>query len=187
VRAFAGSPSASVVRARGARPWRSARSRRQWPWLSSSASGSSRGLIRFGPRTAARSHSGCRAPRTSAPAPKSGELPGDRRHRRKLRIVCDAAWDEQLLHLDAAGTANRLQRDWLANGVRQCAPAEGDRRRPVDRRPFPARRRPAGPVLGAGAGTPPGPLVRYLHHRFAPIAKFGDYELLKREGSGNRS
>jgi hypothetical protein len=40
---------------------------------------------------------------------------------------------------------------------------------------------------GAGAGTPPGPLVRYLQDGFVPIAKFGDYELLKREGSGSRS
>jgi hypothetical protein len=40
---------------------------------------------------------------------------------------------------------------------------------------------------GAGAGIPPGSLDRYLHHRFVPIAKFGDYELLKREGSGSRS
>jgi hypothetical protein len=40
---------------------------------------------------------------------------------------------------------------------------------------------------GAGAEIPPGPLVRYMHHGFVPIAKFGDYELLKREGSGSRS
>ena len=40
---------------------------------------------------------------------------------------------------------------------------------------------------GAGGVMPPGPLVRYLHHGFVPIAKFGDYQLLKREGSGSRS
>lgn len=38
--------------------------------------------------------------------------------------------------------------------------------------------------LGAG-GIPAGPLVHYLHHGFVPIAKFGDYELLKREGRGS--
>jgi hypothetical protein len=39
-----------------------------------------------------------------------------------------------------------------------------------------------------GAGEiPPGPLVRYLHRGFVPIAKFGDYQLLKREGSGTGS
>ena len=38
---------------------------------------------------------------------------------------------------------------------------------------------------GWGGGTiPPGPLVRYLHQGFRPIAHFGDYELLKREGLG---
>lgn len=40
---------------------------------------------------------------------------------------------------------------------------------------------------GAGAGIPPGPLVRYLHRGFVPIAIFGDYHLLKREGSGSGS
>lgn len=34
---------------------------------------------------------------------------------------------------------------------------------------------------GAAAAIPPSPLVRYLHHDFVPIAKFGDYEVLKRE------
>ncbi|OBF98414.1 hypothetical protein A5773_09140 [Mycobacterium sp. 852014-52450_SCH5900713] len=38
--------------------------------------------------------------------------------------------------------------------------------------------------LGAG-GMPPGPLVSYLRHGFVPIATFGDYQLLKREGSGS--
>ncbi|MGD1174049.1 hypothetical protein ACKUVQ_12280 [Mycobacterium seoulense] len=38
--------------------------------------------------------------------------------------------------------------------------------------------------IGTG-GMPAGPLVPYLHHGFVPIAKFGDYELLKREGGGN--
>ncbi len=37
-------------------------------------------------------------------------------------------------------------------------------------------------------GFPPlGPLVRYLHHDLVPIAKFGDYQLFKREGNGSRS
>lgn len=37
-----------------------------------------------------------------------------------------------------------------------------------------------------GAGEiPPGPLVRYLHRGFVPIARFGDYHLLKREGPGS--
>jgi hypothetical protein len=39
----------------------------------------------------------------------------------------------------------------------------------------------------AGAVIPPGPMVRYLHHGFVPIAKFGDYQLLKRGGSGGQS
>jgi hypothetical protein len=39
----------------------------------------------------------------------------------------------------------------------------------------------------AGAVVPPGPMVRYLRHGFVPIAKFGDYQLLKRGGSGGRS
>ena len=39
-------------------------------------------------------------------------------------------------------------------------------------------------AAGWGNGTiPPGPLVRYLHRGFEPIARFGDYTLLKREGS----
>lgn len=38
-------------------------------------------------------------------------------------------------------------------------------------------------AAGWGNGTiPSGPLVRYLDHGFAPLAKFGDYELLRREG-----
>ncbi len=37
----------------------------------------------------------------------------------------------------------------------------------------------------AGAAAPRGPLVSYLHDEFAPIAKFGDYQLLKRERSGS--
>ncbi|UXA04233.1 hypothetical protein KXD96_14360 [Mycobacterium sp. SMC-2] len=36
-------------------------------------------------------------------------------------------------------------------------------------------------------GLPSGPLLSYLDHGFVPIAAFGDYELLKREGSGSRS
>jgi hypothetical protein len=40
---------------------------------------------------------------------------------------------------------------------------------------------------GAGAGIPPGPLVRYLHRGFVPIAKFGDYRLYKRERGGTGS
>jgi hypothetical protein len=39
-----------------------------------------------------------------------------------------------------------------------------------------------------GAGQIPlGPLVRYLHRGFVPIAKFGDYHLLKRAGRGSGS
>ncbi|SPM28068.1 hypothetical protein [Mycobacterium terramassiliense] len=34
---------------------------------------------------------------------------------------------------------------------------------------------------GTAAAIPPSPLVRYLHHDFVPIAKFGDYEVLKHE------
>lgn len=37
---------------------------------------------------------------------------------------------------------------------------------------------------GWGGGTiPPGPLVSYLERGFQPLAKFGDYELLRREGA----
>jgi hypothetical protein len=40
-------------------------------------------------------------------------------------------------------------------------------------------------AAGWGNGTiPPGPLVRYLDHGFEPVAKFGDYELLRRAGGG---
>jgi hypothetical protein len=39
-------------------------------------------------------------------------------------------------------------------------------------------------AAGWGGGViPPGPLVRYMHRGFVPIARFGDYTLLKREGS----
>jgi hypothetical protein len=39
---------------------------------------------------------------------------------------------------------------------------------------------------GWGAGKiPNGPLVRYLHRGFRPIAAFGDYKLLKREAGGS--
>jgi hypothetical protein len=39
-----------------------------------------------------------------------------------------------------------------------------------------------------GAGEiPPGPMVRYVHRGFVPIATFGDYQLLKRAGSGSGS
>ena len=39
-------------------------------------------------------------------------------------------------------------------------------------------------AAGWGGGViPPGPLVRYLHRGFEPIARFGDYTLLRREGS----
>jgi len=42
-------------------------------------------------------------------------------------------------------------------------------------------------AAGWGNGTiPPGPLIRYLDGGFKPVAKFGDYELLKRE-SGERA
>lgn len=38
-------------------------------------------------------------------------------------------------------------------------------------------------AAGWGNGTiPPGPLVRYLHRGFEPIARFGDYVLLQRQG-----
>jgi len=36
----------------------------------------------------------------------------------------------------------------------------------------------------SGGTIPPGPLVRYLHRGFVPLASFGDYRLLKREGVG---
>lgn len=43
-------------------------------------------------------------------------------------------------------------------------------------------------AAGWGGGTiPPGPLVRYLHRGFEPIARFGDYVLLKREGVSGAS
>lgn len=38
------------------------------------------------------------------------------------------------------------------------------------------------PGLAAGWGETDGPLVRYLDRGFRPLAKFGDYELLRREG-----
>ena len=39
-------------------------------------------------------------------------------------------------------------------------------------------------AAGWGGGSiPPGPLVRYLHRGFVPIARFGDYTLLKRESA----
>lgn len=43
-----------------------------------------------------------------------------------------------------------------------------------------------GPLAKAwGEGRiPAGPLVRYLHRGFRPLASFGDYRLLKREGEG---
>ncbi len=34
------------------------------------------------------------------------------------------------------------------------------------------------------AGVPPGPLVRYLHRGFRPLAAFGEYRLLTRAGEG---
>jgi hypothetical protein len=46
---------------------------------------------------------------------------------------------------------------------------------------------PLAQFWGAGAGIPPGPLVRYLHRGFVPIAQFGDYRLYKREGGGSGS
>jgi hypothetical protein len=43
-------------------------------------------------------------------------------------------------------------------------------------------------AAGWGNGTiPTGPLVRYLDRGFRPIAKFDDYELLKRRGGGGAS
>ncbi|HEX4668838.1 MAG TPA: hypothetical protein VH275_02530 [Solirubrobacterales bacterium] len=43
-------------------------------------------------------------------------------------------------------------------------------------------------AAGWGNGViPPGPLVRYLEHGFAPVASFGAYELLKRAGGGASS
>jgi hypothetical protein len=36
--------------------------------------------------------------------------------------------------------------------------------------------------LAAGWGTSEGILVRYLEHGFLPIGKWGEYELLRREG-----
>jgi hypothetical protein len=44
--------------------------------------------------------------------------------------------------------------------------------------------------IAAGWGNgeiPPGPLVAYLEHGFAPVASWGDYELLKRVGAGGPS
>jgi hypothetical protein len=43
----------------------------------------------------------------------------------------------------------------------------------------PLARRWRAAVVGV---NPPGPLDRYLDHGFVPIAKFGDYELLQRDG-----
>jgi hypothetical protein len=40
---------------------------------------------------------------------------------------------------------------------------------------------------GWWGGIPQAPLVRYLHRGFVPIATFGDYQLLKRAGSGSGS
>jgi hypothetical protein len=41
---------------------------------------------------------------------------------------------------------------------------------------------------GWGEGKiPDGPLVRYLKKGFKPVAKFGDYELLKRYGTAGSS
>ena len=40
-------------------------------------------------------------------------------------------------------------------------------------------------LFGDGAKIWRGPLVRYLNDGFVPIAKFGDYELLKREGGSS--
>lgn len=41
---------------------------------------------------------------------------------------------------------------------------------------------------GWSAGTiPDTPLVRYLHHGFRPIARIGEYELLRREGTASSS
>ena len=41
-------------------------------------------------------------------------------------------------------------------------------------------------AAGWGGGViPPGPLVRYMHRGFEPIARFGDYTLLKREGAAS--
>lgn len=37
----------------------------------------------------------------------------------------------------------------------------------------------------SGGTIPNVPLVRYLHHGFRPIATFGDYKLLRREGAGS--
>ena len=38
----------------------------------------------------------------------------------------------------------------------------------------------------AAEGSKPGPRERYLHHGFAPIATFGDYQLLKRDAAASR-
>ena len=55
----------------------------------------------------------------------------------------------------------------LDNAVGRCTPAEGDRSHPLDRRPLPARKRPAGPVVGCWrrnparpAGSLPAPWLR---------------------------
>ncbi len=37
-----------------------------------------------------------------------------------------------------------------------------------------------------GTATPNGPLVRYLKRGFSPLVKVGDYEVLRREGSGGQ-
>lgn len=189
MRGFAGSPSASMVRARGTPPWRSARSRRQWPWLSSSASGSSRGLNRFGPRTAARSHSGRRAPKMSTSAAKSGELPGDRR--RGIDESCEAFVMLPGMNSFYIWTQQEPPTGYNATGWSTEFDSAHQQRVIEDTRAIDGFSLLEGVPLarfwGAGAGISPGPLVRYLHHRFVPIAKFGDYELLKREGSGSRS
>ena len=41
-------------------------------------------------------------------------------------------------------------------------------------------------VAWSGGEVPPGPLVRYLQRDFLPVAEFGEYRLLKREGSAGR-
>jgi len=45
---------------------------------------------------------------------------------------------------------------------------------------------PQAQLWGAGE-MPPGPMVSYVHRGFVPIATFGDYQLLKRAGSGSGS
>ena len=59
------------------------------------------------------------------------------------------------------------------------APGTGDRRHRPDRRPLPAAQQTNVPRVG---DLVKDPLVEYLEHGFTLIGKWGEYELLRREG-----